>query len=295
MPLTRCPIHGLNFNADNPRGCPACAAERKGRASQAALMQDLVKATKKAEGLPVTPPKAREASWWSKIRNGVPSYDQRKVVRVGIGVIAVLVAVVFWTSQPKFVEQRFPPDFDASNTRTFPVNTGQDISVVFAILGTRVPSAHPNSRSVERYEYGTGLYVDALSGLVYSIHLGVPNRTWRGLRVGAPEMEVEGNLALLAQPTAGGEGAGSPTLRGKYQTFGSVDGIPQKTLTAEVRPPNGCYDVTVELQPRMLGLLLDGSNRYSVVGIGDGSMDWVATRLSIVDRARTGPIADRAC
>jgi hypothetical protein len=295
MALVRCPIHGLNFNDDNPRGCPACAAERKGRASQAALMQDLVKATKKADGVPDTPKKPNGPAWWAKIKNGVPSYDQRKVVQIGSGIIVALIVVMIWMSQPKFVEQVFPPDYDESAARTFPVNTGQEVSVVFAILGTQVPSAHPSSRSVERYEYGSSLFVDGINGSVYSIHLGVPNRTWRGLRVGAPQTEVEGMLALLARPAEGGDASVTPTRRGKYDTYENQDAVPTKTMTAEVRPPNGCFDAVVELQPRTLGLLIDGNDRYPVVAIGDDGINWVATSISIIDRARNGPIADRAC
>jgi len=30
MALIRCPKHGVPFNDDNPRGCPACALEKEG-------------------------------------------------------------------------------------------------------------------------------------------------------------------------------------------------------------------------------------------------------------------------
>jgi hypothetical protein len=56
-----------------------------------------------------------------------------------------------------------------------------------------------------------------------------------------------------------------------------------------VRPPNGCFDAFVELQPRAAGVLVRGGNRYAVIGRGNVALDWAATLVRIVDRSVVGP------
>ena len=73
--------------------------------------------------------------------------------------------------------------------------------------------------------------------------------------------------------------------------YPSLDERPVRTLRAEVRPPNGCLDVLVDLQPRAIGVLLDGDDRYAVVGRGEPTLDWVVTRIRVVSRAIRGPYA----
>ena len=64
---------------------------------------------------------------------------------------------------------------------------------------------------------------------------------------------------------------------------------------AEVRPPNGCYDVVVDIQPRAAGLLVDRDRRYAVIGPPAAQFEWVATRVRVINRAVAGPAGSAAC
>ena len=87
----------------------------------------------------------------------------------------------------------------------------------------------------------------------------------------------------------------SPREMGGYSVY-SFEGRPRRTLLVEVRPPNGCFDVTVDLQPQATGILRDGSQRYVVIGAGsDVPLTWVATRIRITTRRVSGPYSAVAC
>ncbi len=48
----------------------------------------------------------------------------------------------------------------------------------------------------------------------------------------------------------------------------------------------------VDLQPRAVGILIDGERRYAVVGRGDVSLDWVTTGVRVINRSIRGPFAE---
>ncbi len=323
MALVRCPTHGLVYNEENPRGCPACALEKQGRRSQASIMQELAKASKKKERAEVDPapptpaapevrPQRRSAGFRAGPASGgaawgVPgpatdmgevrsTWDARRILtRFGPVAIILLVVTLLLLSRPSFVDQLDPPDF-TGETRPLPIEARQPITMVFAILGTQSPAIHPRDPSVEQYSYGSDLVVDAINGFVYSLEIGVANRTWRGLQVGMSEREAEGHLALLAHPSPGAEDPNAqPETVSGYQVYPGPNERPVRTRVAAVRPPNGCYDVIVDVQPRQVGLLKKGEQRYSVVAREEESAQWVVTRIRVVDRSRQGPIDGRAC
>jgi len=84
--------------------------------------------------------------------------------------------------------------------RPFPVAPNDPIAVVFSAVGPQRSQPNPTSPMLERYSYGTDLFVDGLNGMVYAITLAVPNRNWRGLRVGMSQTNAEGMLAMLGPP-----------------------------------------------------------------------------------------------
>jgi hypothetical protein len=325
MALVRCPNHGLVYNDANPRGCPACAQEKQGRRGQASVMQELAKASRRKERAEVEPPPPPPAApegrpqrrsntgirgggagaAWGVLRTppgggdavgATRPWDVRRILfRFGPVVIVGLIVALVLVSRASFVAQPDPPDV-IGEPRPIPIDPRQPITTVFAILGTQNPSVHPQDQSVERYSYGTELVVDAINGFVYSLDLGVANRTWRGLQVGMSEQEAEGYLALLAHPTPGAEtAAAQPQVVSGYQVYPGPHDRPVRTRVAAVRPPNGCYDVIVDIQPRQLGLLITGEQRYSAVAREGETVHWVVTRIRVVDRSRAGPIDSRAC
>jgi hypothetical protein len=213
---------------------------------------------------------------------------------MGVGAVAVLVlaAILFFTSGPRFVRQSHPAEVEPVEIRPLPFNPGTPTNMVFAVLGTQAPSPHPDDQRLTRYAFGAELQVDALNQVVYAITFGVPNRSWQGLRVGVPEQNARGTLALVGTPEAVPTGVmNEPESVGRYFVYPSLEERPVRRLRAEVRPPNGCLDVLVDLQPRAIGVLLDGDNRYAVVGRGDPTLDWVVTRVRVVSRSIRGPYA----
>jgi hypothetical protein len=161
---------------------------------------------------------------------------------------------------------------------------------VFSALGPQPSQPNPTARTLERYSYGTDMFVDALNARVYAITLSVPNRSWRGLRVGMTQTNAEGALALLGPPREA-EPTTTPaadTVSG-YLVYRTLDLRPRRTLLAEVRPPNNCFDVLVDLRPRTLGILTKGRQKWVVVVPPDGTHEWVVTRIRVISRSMPGP------
>src|SRR3990172_5198930 len=251
MALIRCPKHGVPFNDDNPRGCPACALEKEG-GEQAQVMRELARAsqvTRRPGAPPSTPP-----------------------------------------------EQAPRPAPLTGGVLPLPIEPGASLSTVFGVLGVQPPRPSPEGRPLERYSYGTDVNIDALNGVPYIISILVPNRSWRGLRVGIPQQEAEGALALLGPPLAAAPPFMPPagTLKGLV-VYPSLEGRPNRPLKAEVRPPNGCYDVVVDIQPRAAGVLVDRDRRYAVIGPPEAQPEGVATRIQVISRAVEGPAGPAAC
>jgi hypothetical protein len=316
MPLIRCEKHGIPYNSDNPRGCPACAQEKEGgdraqimrelaRASQAGRRSSAqaVKALEEAAeqlaasrlaGPVTTQPRApvAEPAWLDRLREFA---RRQPVLAAGIPLIVILLIAVVFRSGPSFVAQPSPPPVQAE-ARPLAIEPGTAISTVFTVLGVQPPRPHPEVRTLERYVYGTDLTVDALNGAVYALTLEVPSVSWRGLRVGTAERTAEGLLALLgvaaeaAPPTA----PRADTIGG-YVVYPSLDGRPLRRLRVEVRPPNGCFDVLVDIRPRAVGLVQRGERRYAAVGPPKALPERVVTRVTIINRAVAGPFGESAC
>ncbi|MBI2404450.1 MAG: hypothetical protein HYV20_17265 [Gemmatimonadetes bacterium] len=314
MALIRCPKHGIPFNDDNPRGCPACALEKEG-GEQAQVMRELARASqvirrpgappgpgvdfapRRSERFtaPVTaPPRAPvfEPGPLDKLRLLV---RRRPVPVIGIPLIVILLVALISRSGPSFVRLPSPVPL-TGEVLPLPIEPGASLSTVFGVLGVQPPRPSPEGRALERYSYGTDLYIDALNGVVYIISMLVPNRSWHGLRVGIPLREAEGSLALLGppQPAAPPVMPRADTLRGVV-VYPSLAGRPNRPLKAEVRPPNGCYDVVVDIQPQATGVLVDRDRRYAVIGPPEAQLEWVATRVQVINRAVAGPAGPAVC
>jgi len=321
MALIRCPVHKIPFNDDNPRGCPACAREKGGK-GRISVMQELAKA-QQADALPAKAIPERRSST-SKVRledKGAPpthpafrrassaaipapqpprgsagpprwfprdSFQQR-FRPIAVGAIVVLVITLILSSGPSFRAGMYPMAA-VGTPRPLPLNPNLNITTAFGALGTKSPKANPDSPRLAQYTYGSDLTVDASNGIVYAITIRIPNRSWRGLHAGMPERTARGALALLGtlrepEPVA----VPQPEEVGGYWVYPSLDGRPRRTLRVEVRPPNGCYEVQVDLQPQAVGTLQDGDRRYAVVGTDNAALDWVVTQVRVVSRALRGP------
>src|SRR5574341_506343 len=311
MALVRCPKHGIPFNDDNPRGCPACALEKEG-GEHGHVMRELARAsrvtrrpgapapeaappTRERFTAPVTaPPRppVLEPGLLDKLKELA---RRRPVPVIGVPLIAILLIALVSRSGPAFIQQPSPVPL-IGEVLPLPIAPGAPLSTVFGVLGVQAPRPSPDGQMLERYSYGTDLNVDALNGVVYTISLLVPNRSWQGLRVGIPQREAEGALALLGVPQPAAEPVmpRADTLRGLV-VYPSLEGRPNRPLKAEVRPPNGCYDVVVDIQPRAAGVLLDRDRRYAVIGPPQAQLEWVATRVRVVNRAVAGPAGPVAC
>jgi hypothetical protein len=220
---------------------------------------------------------------------------RRPIAAIGVPLSLILLGVLLFRSGPKFIQQPSPVPYHGE-VLPLPIEPGVSLSAVFAILGVQAPQPSPEGPSLERYSYGSDLNIDALNGAVYAISLVVPNRSWHGLRVGIPQREVEGALALLGppQPAAPPVTPPSDILRGLL-VYPSLDERPTRSLKAEVRPPNGCYDVVVTIQPRAAGILVANNRQFAVLGPPRTQPEWVATRVQVVNRAVPGPAGPPAC
>ncbi|NIM51661.1 MAG: hypothetical protein GTO22_20845 [Gemmatimonadales bacterium] len=310
MALVRCPTHKIPYNDENPRGCPACARERDG-GDQAALMRELARmsqavqkpaeatAPPKGAAPPKRPPVGTLPTVTARPRRAPPEEPRptgllagRRKLTLGVIVIGVLAIIVFATSGPRFVREMHPPPA-SQQVRPLPIEPGALVTVVFAALGTQAPHPVPDAPRLARYSYGSELEIDAINRVVYAITFSSPSRSWRGLQVGMSEQNARGQLALLGTPRDDGP-ASMPDAQtiGNYMTYRSLETRPRRTLRAEVRPPNGCFDALVDLRPRVIGFLLEDDRRRAVVGEGDAALDWAVTRIRIVNRSIPGPYAD---
>ena len=61
----------------------------------------------------------------------------------------------------------------------------------------------------------------------------------------------------------------SPFLVGGYQVYASPEARPRQTLVTEVRPPNGCFDVQVDLAPQVIGRVLRGDETFTAADFRD--------------------------
>src|SRR3990172_6500641 len=244
MALIRCPTHGIPFNEDNPRGCPACALEKEG-GEQAQVMRELARASQVIRRPGAPAPRAPEFELGPLDRLQELA-RRRPVPVVGIPLIVILLVALMARSRPSFIQQPSPVPL-TGEVLPLPIEPGAELTTVFGVLGVQPPRPSPEGSALERYSYGTDLNIDALNGVVYLISILVPNRSWHGLRLGIPQREAEGGLALLGppQPAAPPVMPRADTIR-RLVVYPSLEGRPNRPLKAEVRPPNGCYDVVVD-------------------------------------------------
>src|SRR5574341_1546851 len=132
MALVRCPKHGIPYQADNPRGCPACALE-KGGDERAQVMRELARASQAVRrptgtgaavptAPPVEPAPRRSERWPAPVTTqprppvaepGTLERLQelarrRPVPTVGIPLIVILLWLILARSGPVYVAQPSP-------------------------------------------------------------------------------------------------------------------------------------------------------------------------------------------
>ena len=314
MPVIRCPRHDIPYNDENPRGCPACAQEREGDAESARLMRELARASRGGPALEVLPPEpgaddeVQVFPGWQPVTTPprVPTAQPGRIERVlrllqenRLAVIGVTLGVVglgllYLATRPTFTERYLPP-LVAGEARPFPVEPNVPIVAAFALLGTISPQLNPEAPILARYDFGGGALVDALNGVVYAVTLENPERTWHGHRVGLGDQPARGALALEGTIREREPLLTSPFPFGGFLAYRSLDAVPKRVLSTEVRPPNGCYDVTVEIGPQVIGTASRGDDRFVAVAHRGDPVLWVVHRVRAVSRAVDGPWGTVAC
>jgi hypothetical protein len=215
--------------------------------------------------------------------------QNRRNATIAGAVIVSLALLLALSSRARFTDAPSPVVYSGV-VRPFPVSPNDPITMVFSALGPQKPAPNPDAQSVERYSYGTDLNVDAINGRVYAVTIAVPNRSWQGLRVGMSATNAEGALAMLGAPRESDSrlNPNADTLSG-YVVYRTLQSRPSHTLVAEVRPPNNCYDVSVDLQPRSIGYLTRGGQKWVALNRPGGPLEWVITRIQVVSRSMPGP------
>jgi hypothetical protein len=302
MAMVRCPKHKIPYNDDNPRGCPACAREKQGgRASDVMVMQELARASqmiRRPSGAQL-PPENVDTPVTQRPRAPVPRFTammralqflrQKTFLTVAGGLVALLGVILFAMSGPRFSVYPSPAMFTGV-VRPIPASPNDPVPVLFSAIGPQTPQPNPQARELQRYSYGTDFIVEAQNGVIYAVTFAVTNRSWRGIRIGMDSLSAVGTLALLGTPSVDTPIVTRGDTIAGYIVYRSADQRPRRTLRAEVRPPNNCYDVEVDLQLRQIGTLRVRDRVFSVVGeVGGAPPDWVVTRVRAVSRAMPGP------
>jgi hypothetical protein len=314
MAVVRCPTHKVPYNDQNPRGCPACWQEKVGD-DPARLMRELARASQAIPRVEILPPPAEDelpamarlptGAWPApvtqppRLPTPAPTRLQQLgrflrahlAAAVGGGLIAAVAALVWIITRPTFEPALLPPA-PTGDARPFPVSPNMPVLGAFALFGPQTPQVHPESPTLARYDFGQGTVVDVLNGLVYAVTLELPDRSWEGNRVGAEETRARGTLALLGPVTDEEPPAAAAAFPfGGYLAYRSLEALPRRRLHAAVRPPNGCYDVQVELAPRVIGTATRDGETFVAVAPRGGTPTWVVHRVRVVSRALRGPYA----
>ncbi len=310
MALVRCSKHSILYNDANPRGCPACWQEQEGR-GEAELMRELARASRGVPQVEVLEPDTSEipnpitASDWPPPVTIPPKLPTRPLTHAkrvalflsthwtavaGVGALAVIVVLLWYVTRPTFTLGTDPPLL-REEASPFPVQLGLVIDGVFALFGTVPPRVNPDSPSLARYQFEPGVVVDALNSAVYAVTLTAIGRAWNGNRVGLRERQARGRLALLGAIQEPDDATPAPLLVGSYLVYSDAAARPRRRLLAEIRPPNGCYDVQVDIAPRIIGTVIRGDESFVVVARRGRSMEWVAVMVRAVSRTMEGPYA----
>lgn len=309
MALVRCSKHNIPYNDANPRGCPACWQEREG-SEETRLMRELARASRGVPQLEILPPEPEDESEvieveWPETVTRPPRLPTRPLTRIerlwrfavenraaagGILALTIIVVLLWIITRPTFTERNDPPILQ-TEARPFPVDPTGVIDAVFAVFGVRTPSVNPESPTLARYEIEPGVYVDALNSAVYAITLQSVDRSWNGIRVGLAEQAARGRLALLGAVQEPRAAMPAPFPVGSYLVYPGEASRPRRTLVAEIRPPNGCYDVQLDIGPRIIGDVLRGDETFVAVARRGAGMEWVSVQVRIVNRSVAGPYA----
>src|SRR3990172_8767705 len=156
MALVRCPKHGIPFNDDNPRGCPACALEKEG-GEQAQVMRELARASQvvRRPGAPAPPPEVapRRSERFTAPVTAPPRAPvlepglldklqelvrRRPVPAIGIPLIGTLLVALVFRSGPSFVQQPSPVAL-VGDVLPLPIEPGASLNTVFGVLGVQPP------------------------------------------------------------------------------------------------------------------------------------------------------------
>jgi len=313
MPVVRCPIHNVPYNDENPRGCPACWQERVGT-DPANLMRELARASQAIPHVEILPPptddelppleRLRTGAWPGPVtqppRIPVPAPTPLErfalflrthlLAVVATSLITVATGLMWYVSRPTFAPALVPPAL-SGEPLPFPVHPNTPVVGAFAILGSRAPEVNPDSPTLARYDFGQGAVVDVLNGVVYAITLTTPDRAWEGNRVGVDETRARGGLALLGPLVEEEPAAAAPFPFGGFLVYRRLQDLPRRRLSASVRPPNGCFDVQVEIAPQIIGTATRDEETLLAVARRGGTVTWVAHRVRVVSRAMPGPYA----
>ena len=313
MPVVRCPKHNVPYNNENPRGCPACWQEKVG-GNPANLMRELARASQAIPHVEILPPppeeelppveRLRTGAWPGPVTQQprVPVREPTRLERIGaflgthmLAVIATVLlaigaALTWYVTRPTFAPALYPPAL-SGDALPFPVMPNTPIIGTFALLGSRTPAVNPDGPTLARYDFGQGTLVDVHNGMVYAVTLTSPERSWEGNRVGVEETRARGGLALLGPVTDEAPQASAAFPFGGYLVYRRLADLPRRRLIAAVRPPNGCYDVQIELAPQIIGTASRGDETLLAVAPRGGTATWVVHQVRVVSRAIAGPYA----
>jgi hypothetical protein len=313
MAVVRCPVHNVPYNDENPRGCPACWQDKVGT-DPANLMKELARASQSIPRVEILPPptddelppfeRLRTGAWPAPVTQPprLPTPEPTSLERltravrdnavavVSVGLVGLAVVLMWYVSRPTFAPTLQPPAL-SGEPLPFPVNPNTPILGAFALLGTRIPAVHPESPALARYDFGQGALVDVFNGVVYAVTLTSPQRSWEGNRVGVDQTRAQGGLALLGPVTEQESAVAAPFPFGGYLAYRGLADLPRRRLTAQVRPPNGCYDVQLVIAPQVIGTATRGDETFLAVARRGGAAALVVHEVRVVSRAMAGPYA----
>lgn len=310
MAVVRCPTHNVPYNDENPRGCPACWQERFG-SDPSNVMRELARASKAIPHVEILPPPTEEEvppierlskAWPPPVtpppRLPTPEptrlerllrFVRRNATAVVGSVIVVVGAVLVWViTRPTFEPALIPPPV-AEAPLPFPGRPNTPIMGLFVLLGPQTQRVNPDDARMTRYGFGTGVTVDVFNGTVYAVTLTSVARSWEGLRVGELERPARGRLALQGPIRDVEPEAAAPFPFGGYLAYRRMADLPARRLIAEVRPPNGCYDVELTIAPQVIGTATRGDESFVAIARRGAAATWVVHQVRAFSRAMRGP------
>jgi hypothetical protein len=209
-------------------------------------------------------------------------------VAIGAAATTLVALWLVWAFVPRFSEQPDPPPI-TGEARPLPLVANVPITTAFLLLGTNPPTVNAQDNRLSRYIYGPDLEVDELNGEVYAIVVPTSVYSWGGLRVGMDEQTATGMMALVGEVRQQLTKVANSEVVGGYTVYRSRTQRPERTLTADVRPPNGCFDVSVRLSPQILGHVTRGTESFVAVAKQGSPESWIVSSFRIVSRHLAAP------